>query len=132
MWHDWRTEHPKVDEDHDTLERVLVQLMAVIATGSTPAIVREAISVLTKRMGAHFRMEEAVAGRADPESRAILEADHAHLLGLLAQLSRAGRTPGTDLEPYLDAFIAALRRHEAEVDVPLFHLLNGGEDNLRV
>ncbi|MBX9633954.1 MAG: hemerythrin domain-containing protein [Magnetospirillum sp.] len=127
MWQDWQTENPKVDDDHLKLGRMVASLSVVIANGGTPTIVAEAIDVLRERLRLHFRMEEAVAGKADLESRAILEGDHAQLLTMLDGLAAAACPRGTDLGSRLDAFIKAAERHEAEVDVPLFHLLAAAE-----
>lgn len=119
---DTRTERPVVAEDHEKLGRMLASLSAVIATGATEIIVREAIDVLRERMRLHFRLEEQVAARADSASRTLLEAGHAHLLEMLDGMMRVAGQPA-ELRTRLDAFKAAAARHETEVDDPLFRKL---------
>lgn len=123
MWSEWQTENRKVDDDHHKLERMVASLGSVITNGGSPAIVAEAIAVLRERMRLHFRMEEAVAGKADAETRAILKADHDQLLSMLDGMAAVSRQRNVDMRRLLDVFIAASQRHETEVDVPLFHLL---------
>lgn len=127
MWAEWQTENTKVDEDHQKLTRMIAALSAVITLGGSPAIIAEAIAVLRERVILHFRMEEAVAGKADAEARSILQTDHIHLVAMLDEMEVASRQRGIDLRPRLDRFIAASQRHEVEVDVPLFHMLAKGD-----
>lgn len=131
MWAEWQTQNRKVDDDHHKLEGIVLSLRAVITTGGSPAIVAEAISVLRERMRLHFKMEEAVAGKADAETRAILKADHDQLLSMLDGMAAVSRQQGVDLRRLLEVFITASQRHEAEVDVPLFHMLSAHHADAR-
>lgn len=115
-------QQPIVAEDHEKLGRMMASLSAVIARGGTEVILREAIDVLRERMRLHFRMEEAVAARADADSRALLESGHAQLLGMLDGMLRLTGKPA-ELRARLDAFREAAARHEDDVDGPLFRRL---------
>lgn len=123
---DWQTDDPAIDEEHRALYRMVRSLAAVVRNGGSQAIVWEAVDVLRERLLLHFSSEEAIAGQHDREAAKILREDHAGVLASLARL-RQSATEGQDPKPALEEFLSTLTRHDREVDVPLFRLIDRRE-----
>lgn len=118
----WRTNDPRIDDEHDSLNGTLRALKAVIFYCTDRAILTEAISVVRERLRIHFVTEESLAARYDREASVILAEDHALLLGMVDRLRALVGAPRPQREIALKELIDALAKHDREVDVPLFRL----------
>ncbi len=121
---DWASQNPEIDAEHKKLNQMVSSLAAVVKNDSGLGLSTEAVAILIERMKLHFGLEECSAARIDPESHAILHEDHANLLALLMQVKDSmDRRDGDEANRRLQAFIAALAKHDSEIDIPLFRMM---------
>ena len=96
----------------------------MVKNDATLGLSTEAVDILIERMKLHFGLEERSAAKLDMESHDILREDHAELLKLLIQVKESMRQRnGAEAQIRLQAFIAALAKHDQEVDIPLFRMM---------
>jgi hemerythrin len=121
---DWSSHNPEIDDEHKKLHQMVSSLAAVISNDGGRSLSSEALNILRDRLKLHFGLEEQTAARIDAEASRILHEDHAHLLGLLelVKSGMAGQHPA-EVKARMAAFMAALDKHDAEIDVPLFRMM---------
>lgn len=123
---DWRTNDPRIDEEHDKFFELFDRLRGVLRTSDDEALVREAVATIFERMMLHSRTEEDFLRRRDPEILSVLAEDHQTLLQMLRRLGNlVGKVSKAALLAEVDACAAAIMQHEREVDVPMFRLVLG-------
>ena len=121
---DWSSQNPEIDAEHMKLNQMVSSLAAVVKNDSGLGLSTEAVDILIERMKLHFGLEERSAARIDTETHDILRADHAELLILLAQVKDSmTRRDTAQASDRIKAFITALAKHDAEVDIPLFRMM---------
>jgi hemerythrin-like metal-binding protein len=118
---DCKTNNPRIDEEHKNLHRMLSSLRAVVVAGHDPQLIIEAISVMKERMKLHFQAEESEAQGCSGHALLGLQQDHKALLETLEKLRAAASEPVAIRKEALNEFMAALDRHDREVDRPFFH-----------
>lgn len=118
---EWKSGDPVIDAEHQKLHKVIKSMKAVVRNDPGLGLAAEAVDVLIDRMRIHFRMEEALATRADDDDQARLKADHKRLLGLLSPVRNALLDKDSELaKSLMEDFHAQLDRHDREIDIPLF------------
>ncbi|TAN67449.1 MAG: hypothetical protein EPN20_06845 [Magnetospirillum sp.] len=121
---DWASQNPEIDAEHKKLHQMVSSLTAVVKNDSGLGLSTEAVDILIERMNQHFGLEERSAARIDTESRDILHEDHTQLLTLLERVREAmTRRDGPEAHHRLLTFVAALDKHDLEIDVPLFRMM---------
>jgi hemerythrin len=121
---DWTSENPEIDAEHAKLNKMVSSLAAVVKNDATLGLSTEAVDILIERMKLHFGLEERSAAKIDAESCDILREDHAELLKLLMRVKDSMRQrDSAEAQTRLQAFVAALAKHDAEVDIPLFRMM---------
>lgn len=123
MTEEWLTHDARVDEEHSRLRETLRALRAVVLHCREPALLAEATDVVRARLKAHFHDEEAAAA-TDPEASEILREDHRALLRLVDRFRLLAAASHAERKVALAELFAALDKHEREVDVPVFRLLD--------
>jgi len=118
-WEEGRAD-PEITVEHDQLYAKLARLEPIIVEDRRPASVQRAVTVLFRRMAAHFAMEEEFAAVAAPQSCGLLQHEHFELLAMLARLREIPPARRDQRERAYRDFVGALARHDAELDVPLF------------
>ena len=122
---DWASQNPEIDAEHKKLNQMVSSLAAVVKNDAGMGLSTEAIDILIERMKLHFGLEERSAERIDQECHAILREDHAGLLTLLLRVKDSmTHRDAAEAENRLKAFIAALAKHDAEIDIPLFRMMS--------
>ncbi|MDO8606670.1 MAG: hypothetical protein Q7R40_09055 [Phaeospirillum sp.] len=120
----WNSQNPEIDAEHKKLNQMVSSLAAVVRNDSGLGLSTEAIDILIERMKLHFALEERNAARIDSESRDILHEDHTLLLARLDRVRQAMTLRDhKEATSRLQAFIAALDKHDAEIDIPLFRMM---------
>lgn len=122
---EWRSDDARLDAEHEKLYRMLASLKAVIASGASPSIIREAVDVLRERLDLHFTQEEQSAIKFDKAGAETLRQDHQILRQLLQGLHASADTSEETRNHMLGQFLDALSKHDREVDVPIFRRLTG-------
>ena len=121
---DWASQNPEIDAEHAKLNQMVSSLAAVVKNDATLGLSTEAVDILIERMKLHFGLEEHSAAKLDMESHDILHEDHAQLLKLLMQVKECMKLrDGAEAQTRLQAFVAALAKHDQEVDIPLFRMM---------
>jgi len=121
---EWSCNDPIIDAEHAKLHQLVSSLTAVVMNDHGTGLTEEAIDILRERMRLHFGLEEEEACRHDTDAARILRVDHAELQSQLEALRREM----VDYDPVvtrqsLRNFVAALKKHDSEVDVPLFRMM---------
>jgi hemerythrin len=121
---EWRTSELAIDEEHERFFELARRLVAVVRNSGDQGLILQALATLQQRFRLHVMAEEEHAQARDPESAAILKEDHQRLLESLGDLrGLVGRVSKAALVERVEAMADEIKRHESEVDVPLFRLM---------
>lgn len=130
MWRneEWKSGNPAIDVEHQKLQQMVSSMTAVVMNDPGLGLAAEAVDVLGERMRLHFRMEEQIAAKTDPQAASGLKEAHAGLLLLLGRV----RDVLADGDPegckrLLAEFNDALDKHDREMDIPLFRVRGKAE-----
>ncbi|MGE5505488.1 MAG: hemerythrin domain-containing protein [Actinomycetota bacterium] len=121
---EWRTSAAEIDEEHEKFFDLTQRLVAVVRNATDNSIILQALSTLQQRFRLHALAEEQYAGARDAEAVLILREDHRTLLEGLGELrGLVGKLSKPALVDKVEAVALSIKRHESEVDVPLFRLM---------
>jgi len=117
----WQSGDPAIDAEHQKLHQMINSMAAVVRNDPGLGLAAEAVDVLIERMRLHFRMEENLASRANPDAVAHLKQDHQRLLRLLTPVREALLDKASEpAKALMEDFRVQLDKHDREVDIPLF------------
>ncbi len=119
-WTDDRGTDPSIDEEHHRLYELMNKLEPVIAEGHGAQAISSAVERLYARLVRHFDHEEALAEMGPENFRQLLSSDHKRLLSILGRLRGLAAAEPDVRRVVYDEFIAALARHDDDVDTPAF------------
>lgn len=121
---EWRTNEPAIDDEHDSFNALVVRLLTVVCGTTDAAVIQASFATLKDHMRSHADAEESFARARDPETAEILVEAHAELFASVNQLAEAiGRAPRAELLNLIGRVGFEIEKHEDEIDVPLFRLL---------
>ncbi|KIM00369.1 hypothetical protein CCC_01524 [Paramagnetospirillum magnetotacticum MS-1] len=117
----WKSGDSTIDTEHLKLHEMIRSMTAVMRNDPGTGLAQEAVDVLTERLRIHFRMEESLAAKANPEAIDTLKQDHQRLLRLLTPVRDAVQSGSAEkAKSLMTDFAEQLDKHDREIDIPLF------------
>ncbi|CUW37741.1 protein of unknown function [Magnetospirillum sp. XM-1] len=116
-----------IGQEHARLYEMIGSLSAVIAASPNERVINDGISIISERLKLHFDIEERALEFLDAELNVLMHSDHQLILSKIETARACVSGDRQKLIAALDEVKSSLKKHDRELDWPIFHYVNNNE-----